>query len=86
VLILVSIVCAHLALTFTQLTPVRMAIIMPALNGVIFLPITIFAMYDATKHQMPRWQKAVSFVAVLVMTAGSVLTAQSLYDTVVSFL
>lgn len=86
VLIAISALLAILALEYTAMTPVRMAITMPALNGALFLPITILAMYKATSYSMPSWQKAISFIAVIVMFAGSILTAQSLYDTVVSFL
>lgn len=86
VLIAFSAGVAMFALEFTNMTPVRMAITMPALNGAIFLPLTILAMYDATKHEMKLWQKAVSFLAVIAMFAGSVLTAQSLYDTVIAWI
>jgi Mn2+/Fe2+ NRAMP family transporter len=86
VLIGVSSVLSILALEFTEMTPVRMAITMPALNGAIFLPVTILAMYNATAYEMDAWQKTVSAIAVVVMFAGSILTAESLFDTVVSFL
>lgn len=86
VLITLSTTLAILALQFTEMTPVRMAIIMPALNGAIFLPITIFAMYIATYDWMPTWQRVVIVLAMVTMTAGSILTAQSLYGTITGFL
>lgn len=86
VLIGISATIAVLALEFTELTPVRMAITMPALNGAIFLPVTILAMYRATRHEMPTWQRIASFAAVVIMFGGSILTAQSLFNTVISFL
>lgn len=85
-LIALSVTLSILALEFTALTPVRMAITMPALNGAIFLPVTILAMYSATAGEMPRWQKVVSFIAVIVMFGGSILTAQGLIDTITGFL
>lgn len=85
ILITISMILAILALEHTNLTPVRMAIVMPALNGALFLPITIYMMYTATKDEMARWQKTVSGLAVVVMLGGSLLTAQSLYGTLVGW-
>lgn len=85
-LIALSTILAILALEFTAMTPVRMAITMPALNGAIFLPVTILAMYRATEHEMPTWQKTVSALAVIVLFVGSILTASSLYETIINFL
>lgn len=85
-LIILSTVLAIFLLDFTAMTPVRMAITMPALNGAIFLPITILAMFTATRDEMGGKQKAVSALAVLVMFAGSLLTAQSLATTISGWL
>lgn len=85
-LIWISIGCALAALTYTNLTPVRMAIVMPALNGAIYLPLTILAMYMATWDEMGIKQRTITALTVVVMFAGSLLTAQSLYTTVIRFL
>lgn len=85
-LIGVSSVLAVLALQFTQLTPVRMAIIMPALNGIIFLPVTIIAMLHATYDELDTAQLTATAIGCLVMLGGSLLTAQSLYGTIVGWL
>jgi len=85
-LIVLSIGMVVLALNETNMTPVRMAITMPALNGAIFLPFTILAMYSATFRDMPTWQRWVSAIAVVLMFAGSLLTIQSLLNTITNFL
>jgi len=86
ILIAISTVLAMGALQYTNMTPVRMAIVMPALNGAIYLPITIFAMYMANRHRLGLKQKVVTVVAILMMVAGSVLTTQSLYQTILNWL
>lgn len=85
-LISLSSILAILALVYTNLTPVRMAIVMPALNGAIFLPITIFALYGATRDEMTSKQKFGTMAVGIVLLAGSILTAQSLYETILSFI
>lgn len=85
-LISISAIVAVAMLDLTAFTPVRMAIVMPAINGAVFLPVTLFAMYAATRHDLSRRTKAIVAVALLVLSAGSVLTAQSLADTITSFL
>ena len=84
-LIAVSLALSILFLAYTDLTPVRMAILMPAVNGVIYLPITIAAMFVATKDELGPKQTAITVVAVLVMIAGSLLTARSLVETISAF-
>lgn len=84
-LISLSSIISVYVLSVTEMTPVRMAITMPAVNGLIYLPLTLLAMYAATRHEMGRKQEALTVVTLLVMFAGSVLTAQSLYDTVIAW-
>lgn len=86
VLITLSATLAIWALENTALTPVRMAIIMPALNGAIYLPVTLLAMYSANRHRIGLKQKMVTALAIAVLFAGSLLTAESLYMTVVGWL
>lgn len=81
-LIGISSVLSVLVLEFTAMTPVRMAITMPALNGAIFLPVTIVALYHATHHLMGRKQKMISLLGVVIMCLGSLLTIQSLLTTI----
>jgi len=85
-LIVLSTTLALAALAFTNLTPVRMAIVMPALNGALFLPATLAALYGATNHQLSPPLKALALLAFLVLAAGSVLTAQDLLHTIETFL
>lgn len=83
-LIAMSAVGASLALTYTNMTPVEMAIIMPALNGAIFLPLTVlFLLYGTWEHLSIKMRVA-GVTAGMVMFAGSILTAQGLYDTIVT--
>lgn len=84
-LIATSATLASVMLATTSFTPVRMAIVMPAVNGAVFLPVTLLAMYAATRDTLTRRQKLVVLVALGVLCAGSILTAQSLVDTITGF-
>lgn len=85
-LIAISLGLSVTLLAYTEMTPVRMAITMPAVNGAIFLPLTILAMFAATHDEMAMWQKVITGVAVIVMFAGSLMTIESLINTVVNWL
>lgn len=87
-LIILSVLLAILILVFTDFTPVYLAITMPALNGMIGLPITSIALYFAVnKYFDPTPAEKVVFLSVVVvMFVGSVLTAQSLAQTITGFL
>ena len=88
VLIVLSVLLAIPILVFTDFTPVYLAITMPALNGVIGLPITAGALYLAvTKYFDPTpAERAVFLTTVAIMLIGAALTAQSLAQTIASFL
>lgn len=72
----------------TGLTPVRMAIVMPAINGLIGLPVTVFALIGAVNRYYDITLKEnIGFaLAALVLLAGSVLTAESLASTLAGWL
>lgn len=81
-LIVLSAATALPMLVYTGFGPVEMAIIMPAVNGAIGLPVTVFALIGAVnKFYDVRWYENAAFLtAGLVLLAGSVLTVESLYD------
>jgi hypothetical protein len=61
---------------------------MPAVNGVIGLPITAIALYAAVSRYFDptRKEKAVFLAAVILMFVSSALTADSLAQTIMGFL
>lgn len=87
-LIILSVLFAVPILAFTGFTPVYLAITMPAVNGVIGLPITAIALYAAVSRyfEPTRLEKAVFLAAVVLMFVSSALTADSLAQTIASFL
>ncbi|WP_339105996.1 divalent metal cation transporter [Haloterrigena salinisoli] len=87
-LIGLSAVTALWLLANTGFTPVRMAIIMPAVNGLIALPITIFALIGAVNYHtdVSRKENVAFALVALVMLLGSVLTAESLATTISGWL
>ncbi|RKD94770.1 divalent metal cation transporter [Halopiger aswanensis] len=87
-LIAASGVVALLMLVYTGFGPVEMAIIMPAVNGAIGLPVTVFALIGAVnKFYDVEWYENAAFLAAgLVLLVGSLLTVQSLYETIVNIL
>ena len=87
-LIVASVVTALPLLVYTGFGVVELAIIMPAVNGVVGLPVTVFALIGAVnKFYDIKWYENAAFLAAgLVLLAGSVLTAESLYETIVNIL
>ncbi len=87
-LIILSVLLAVPILAFTGFTPVYLAITMPAVNGVIGLPITAIALYAAVSRYFDptRKEKAVFLAAVILMFVSSALTADSLAQTIMGFL
>ncbi|MDL5362747.1 NRAMP family divalent metal transporter [Halalkalicoccus sp. NIPERK01] len=88
VLIVLSVLLALALLAFTGFTPVTLAITMPAINGVIGLPITAVALYAAvTRYFDPsRLERAAFLAVVLVLFVGAALTAQDLAGTIAGYL
>ncbi|QLD89044.1 divalent metal cation transporter [Natronomonas salina] len=87
VLIALSVVLAVPILAFTDFTPVRLALLMPAVNGVVGLPATVVALYLAThEHYELSWFEDFSFVtAVALMIVAALVTTQSLGSTIVQW-
>ncbi|WP_222918810.1 divalent metal cation transporter [Natrinema sp. SYSU A 869] len=87
-LIVLSAATALPMLLYTGFGPVEMAIIMPAVNGAIGLPVTVFALIGAVnKYYDIDWYENVGFLAAgLVLLVGSLMTVQSLYETIVTIL
>ncbi|NUB90984.1 divalent metal cation transporter [Haloterrigena sp. SYSU A558-1] len=86
------IVCSALAafwlLVNTGLTPVRMAIIMPAINGLIALPVTVLGLIGAVNRygDVSRKENVAFALVALVLLVGSALTAESLATTLAGWL
>ena len=87
-LIVLSALSAFWLLANTGLTPVRMAIVMPAINGLIGLPVTVFALLGAVNRYYDiSLKENIGFtLAALVLLAGSLLTAESLASTLAGWL
>lgn len=87
-LITVSAVGALLTLTHTQMTPIRLGITMPALNGVVGLPITVVGLWAAVAHHfdLDRAENLVFGVVTLILLVGAGLTAHSLLTTIAGYL
>jgi Mn2+/Fe2+ NRAMP family transporter len=87
-LIVLSAVFAILLLEFTAMTPVRLGITMPAVNGLIGLPITALALFFANRKffDHPRWLDAVFGVVTVLMFVFTFLTARSLYGQIIGWL
>ncbi|ADJ13696.1 NRAMP family divalent metal transporter [Halalkalicoccus jeotgali] len=87
-LICLSVLLALPLLAFTGFRPVTLAITMPAVNGVIGLPITAIALYAAvTRYFDPsRVERALFLAVVGVLFVGSALTARDLAGTIVGYL
>lgn len=87
-LIVLSAISAFWLLANTGLTPVRMAIVMPAINGLIGLPVTVFALIGAVNryYDITLKENIGFLLAALVLLAGSVLTAESLASTITGWL
>jgi Mn2+/Fe2+ NRAMP family transporter len=87
-LIGLSVVLAVPILAFTDFTPVRLALLMPAVNDAVGLPATVVALYLAThEHYELSWTEDLSFVtAVALMIVAALVTTQSLGSTIVQWL
>ncbi|AFO56094.1 NRAMP family divalent metal transporter [Natrinema sp. J7-2] len=87
-LIGLSVALAIPILAFTEFTPVRLALLMPAVNGVIGLPITALALFAAIKRYVDpsRLEQAVFLAAVVLMFLISLVTAESLTRSIVELL
>ncbi|APX95327.1 NRAMP family divalent metal transporter [Natronorubrum daqingense] len=87
-LIIFSAVAAFWLLANTGLTPVRMAIIMPAINGLIALPITVLALIGAVNRyrDVSRAENIAFGLVALVLLLGSITTADSLATTISGWL
>lgn len=87
-LIVLSVLITVPILAFTGFTPVYLAITMPAVNGVVGLPITAVALYAAVSRyfEPTRLEKAAFLAAVVLMFVSSALTADSLAQTIAGFL
>ena len=88
VLIGLSVVLAIPILAFTDFTPVSLALLMPAVNGVVGLPITALALFAGVRHyfEPSRAEQAVFLTAVVLMFLTSLVTAQSLTRSILELL
>lgn len=79
-LIALSVVLAVAVLTTTDLSPVELAIVMPAVNGVIGLPFTVLALYGAVDRyfDLSRVEHAVFAVTTLVTFVTAAVSFPSL--------
>ncbi len=70
------------------MTPVRMGIVMPAINGFVGLPITALALYYANKRFLdhPLWLRVCLDAIVVFMFVTAALTAQDLLAQIASWL
>ncbi|ELY66886.1 NRAMP family divalent metal transporter [Natrinema versiforme] len=87
-LVVLSAATALPMLLYTGFGPVEMAIIMPAVNGAIGLPLTVFALIGAVNRYYDiEWYENLGFLAAgIVLLIGSLLTVQSLYETIMGIL
>lgn len=86
--IAISVVIALFLLYSTSFTPVWLAITMPAVNGIIGLPFTVVSLWAAVnKYTNPSAKENLIFgLTSLILFAGSILTARSLYETIIGLL
>lgn len=86
-LIVLSVVLAVMALTLTDFTAVELAILMPAVNGVIGLPLTVLALYGAMNryYDLSRTEHAIFVVAVLLMFTAAVVSVESLLELIAAW-
>ncbi|PGF17476.1 iron transporter [Natrinema sp. CBA1119] len=87
-LVVLSAATALPMLLYTGFGPVEMAIIMPAVNGAIGLPLTVFALIGAVNRYYDiEWYENAGFLAAgIVLLIGSLMTVQSLYETIINIL
>lgn len=88
VLIVMSVCFIIPLLEFTDFTPVRLGITMPAINGVLGLPITALALFYANEKffDHPLWMRICFGIVVVVMFALALLTANDLFNQIVHWL
>jgi manganese transport protein len=88
VLIVMSVCFIIPILEFTDFTPVRLGITMPAINGVIGLPLTALALFFANEKffDHPLWMRVGFAIVVGVMFLLAIITAQGLYSQIVAWL
>ena len=88
VLMVSSVMFAILLLEFTGISPVQLGITMPAVNGLIGLPITALALFFANRKffDHPLWMRIGFAIIVVLMFVLAGLTAESLYDQSVNWL
>jgi len=87
-LIGLSVVLAIPILAFTEFTPVRLALLMPAVNGVVGLPITALALFAAIERYVDpsRLERAIFLTVVVLMFLVSLVTADSLARSIIELL
>ncbi|AGB39164.1 NRAMP family divalent metal transporter [Natronococcus occultus] len=87
-LIGLSVVLAIPILAFTDFTPVDLALLMPAVNGVVGLPLTALALFAAVRRYFDpsRVEQAIFLTAVVVLFLTSLVTGEDLVRSVVELL
>jgi manganese transport protein len=87
-LIGLSVALAIPILAFTDFTPVDLALLMPAVNGVIGLPLTALALFAAVRRyfEPSRFEQAIFLAAVVVLFLTSLVTGEDLVRSVLELL
>ena len=87
-LIGLSVALAIPILAFTDFTPVDLALLMPAVNGVIGLPLTALALFAAVRRyfEPSRFEQAIFLAAVVVLFLTSLVTGEDLARSVIELL
>ncbi|MDG5760880.1 divalent metal cation transporter [Natronococcus sp. A-GB1] len=87
-LIGISVALAIPILAFTDFTPVDLALLMPAVNGVVGLPLTALALFAAVRRYFDpsRLEQAVFLTAVVVLFLTSLVTGEDLARSVFELL
>ena len=87
-LVLMAVGLAILLLEYTAITPVQLGITMPAVNGLIGLPLTALALYMANRKffDHPLWMRIGFAIIVGLMFILAGLTAEGLYNQIVGWL
>ncbi|ELY54312.1 Mn2 and Fe2 transporter of the NRAMP family-like protein [Natronococcus amylolyticus DSM 10524] len=87
-LIGLSVALAIPILAFTDFTPVDLALLMPAVNGVIGLPLTALALFAAVRRyfEPSRFEQAIFLAAVVVLFLTSLVTGEDLARSVLELL
>ncbi|WP_394741696.1 NRAMP family divalent metal transporter [Natronococcus roseus] len=87
-LIGLSVALAIPILAFTDFTPVDLALLMPAVNGVIGLPLTALALFAAVRRyfEPSQFEQAIFLAAVVVLFLTSLVTGEDLARSVIELL